>query len=125
MEERISSVLKVPTVSIAALKGKAGAKIKDMEATTGASIQIFNPEEGNMVAEVNVTGTKHAVETAFLLIKISVLHTRAAAQTARPTLYVGDKAAEAKINVATFHREMTDTAFSTRLPMKPQICEQN
>ena len=124
MAEQASCELDVPAAAVSALKGKCGAKVKDMEATSGAVIDISKPKEGDAWTVILVSGSKEAVNIASLLIKMAILHARSADQVATPSLYKKDKAAEARLNMAAFHREVIASAFSTKFPRVVQ-CNSN
>ena len=111
MEQKIT--LRVPAFSVPALKGAAGAKVKDMCTTSGAWIFISSPSLGDPFTEVSVSGTAQSVRTASLLIKMAVLHGRAGDKLTPPEEYKPDKKAEAELNISVFYRETQSRAFNT------------
>ena len=114
MESEIS--MQVPTFSIPALKGAAGAKIKDMCATSGAQICISSPRQGDPLTEVLISGTQHSIRIALLLIKMAVLHGRAGDKLTLPAEYLPNKKAEAELNISVFFKETQSRAFHTLYP---------
>ena len=115
-EQFASTVVNVPPFAVPALFGKKGSKMKDMELTSGASIDIFRPAQKGLWAQVTISGTQTATTTACLLVKMAVLHARAADHSPEPFPYPKDKRAEAQLNMFTFYAEMRAAAFSTRHP---------
>ena len=114
MEHKVS--MEVPTFSIPALKGAAGAKVKDMCATSGARICISSPRQGDTSTEVSISGTPHSVRLASLLIKMAVLHGRAGDKLTPPEEYLPDKKAEAELNISVFYKETQARAFHKLYP---------
>ena len=53
-----STVINVPQFAVPALCGKKGGKVKDVEATPGASLKIFKPAEESTWAQVTISGSK-------------------------------------------------------------------
>jgi hypothetical protein len=115
-EQFTSTVINVPLFAYPALLGKKGSKVKDMELTSGASIDIFRPTKEDLWAKVAISGTQTATSTACLLVKMTVLHARAADHSPEPFPYPKDKRAEAQLNMFTFYAEMRAAAFNTRHP---------
>jgi hypothetical protein len=115
-DERLSAVIQVPQFAVPALLGKKGSKVKDVESTSGASINIVHPKQKDLWAQVTISGTQAAISTASLLIKMAVLHARAADKSPEPWPYPQDKMAEAKLNMFTFHSETRAAAFSSKHP---------
>lgn len=105
--------MQVPTFSIPALKGPAGAKVKDMCTTSGAQICISSPRQGDPLTEVLILGTQHSIRIALLLIKMAVLHGRAGDKLTLPAEYLPNKKAEAELNISVFFKETQSRAFYT------------
>ena len=116
MEHTVS--LRIPASSIPALKGAAGAKVKDMCTTSGAKICIPSPPQGDTFAEVSIAGVQHSIRLATLLIKMAVLHSRAGDEIPPTDEYLPDKKAEADLNISVFYRETQSRAFHTLYPIK-------
>ena len=115
------STLKIPSIAVPSLIGKEGYKIKDLEATSGAAISISRTQDGDAWVWVSISGSTEAIHIATLLIKMSVLHTRAADKVLAPDNNK-DKMAEARLAAISFHREMFEAAFYTRFPrIKPML----
>jgi hypothetical protein len=123
MEHKV--VMEVPTFSIPALKGAAGEKVKDMCTTSGARICISSPRPGDPLTEVSISGTQHSVRVASLLIKMAVLHGRAADKLTLPAEYHPDKKAEAELNISVFYKETRARAFHTLYPDTAVIDDHN
>jgi hypothetical protein len=115
-EEIISAVINVPTFAVPALLGKKGKKVRDVQLTSGASIDILRPAQEDLWAQVTIAGTQTATSMASLLLKLAVLHARAADHSPESFPYPKDKKAEAQLDMSTFYAEMRATAFSTKYP---------
>lgn len=115
-DQSSSTVISVPPFAVPALFGKKGGKVKDIEATSGASLRIFKPAQGGAWAQVTIFGSKAATSTACLLIKMAVIHAKAADDTPPPLHYPRDKKAEAQLDVLTFYVETRARAFNTKHP---------
>ena len=116
MAELSSTVMKVPQFAVPALLEKDGKKVKDVELTSGASIVIFRLEGAGAWAQVTISGTKSATSLASLLVKMAVLHARAADHIPEPSLYTRDKKEEAQLDMYTFYTEINARAFNTKHP---------
>ena len=53
----------------------------------------MHPRQKDLWAQVNISGTQAAISTASLLIKMAVLHARAADKSPKPCPYLQDKMA--------------------------------
>ena len=113
MTDQLSTSVKVPAFAIPALLGKNGNKVKDIERTAGARINI---DRTGQWAQVTISGTSSAITRASLLVKMAVLHARAADHTPDPSTYTKDRKAEAQLDMFTFYSETEARAFNTKYP---------
>lgn len=111
--DSLSRVVKVPVFAVPALLGKNGKKVKDMQLSSGAFITISRPSQESLWAEATILGTQEAINTASLLVKMAILHARAADYIPTPSPYSKDRKAEAEIHMFTFHKEIMAEAYST------------
>ena len=111
-----STVMKVPAFAVPALIGKDGRKVKDIELTSGTLIDISRPSTAGPWAQIIISGTGSAISIASRLVKMAVLHARAADHTPGPSSYSRDKKAEAQLDMLTFYTETGARSFNTRHP---------
>ena len=76
--------LKVPTSAVSALIGVEGEKIKDIRISSGANIW-FDSRAGPLTT-AHVQGSAEQTRMAISILKLSVLHARAADLRAPPVL---------------------------------------
>ena len=99
------TALPVPSAFIAALKGLNGQKVKDMEKTSGASIKFTTLGSSSQFTNAIITGRPCQVSLAVRLIKLAVLHARAAVDPPSCYYYVSAVNAETRLDLRTFLAE--------------------
>ena len=96
--------LRVPTSTVPALIGLKGEKIKDIRISSGATIW-FDSGAGPLTT-AHVQGSAEQTRMAISLLKLSVLHARAADHRAPPVLSPPSKASQAFYDLHMFGPEL-------------------
>ena len=72
------SELKVPTSTVASLIGSKGQKVVDINQSSGASVSFETTNANSVFTTAYIRGNEEQTKKAIAIIKISVLHAKAA-----------------------------------------------
>ena len=72
------SELKVPTSTVASLIGSKGQKVVDINQSSGASVSFDSANANSVFTTAYIRGNEEQTKKAIAIIKISVLHAKAA-----------------------------------------------
>ena len=97
--------LRVPTPTVPALIGLKGEKIKDIKISSGGATIWFDSQAGPLTT-AHVQGSAEQIRMAISLLKLSVLHARAADYRAPPALSQPSQASQAYYDLHMFAHEL-------------------
>ena len=106
-----TATLLVPTLSLPALIGINGERIKDINATSGAMVR-FDGNSAGTTTTAYIRGSTEQIQLAIALLKLAVLHTQAAQKNHRPANPLVTMKAQANYDLLMFAHEIYSASFS-------------
>jgi|EP00090_Calanus_glacialis_P042799 hypothetical protein len=105
---------KVPTSTVASLIGSKGQKVGDINKSSGASVSFDTTHANSMFTTAYIHGSEEQTRIAVAIIKISVLHARAADFEPAQDEDNKDLVKNVEFDLNTFAVETAHCAFSSQ-----------
>lgn len=105
---------KVPTSTVASLIGSKGQKVGDINKSSGASVSVDTTHANSMFTTAYIHGSEEQTRIAVAIIKISVLHARAADFEPAQDEDNKDLVKNVEFDLNTFAVETAHCAFSSQ-----------
>ena len=104
---------KIPTSSVASLIGAKGKKVTDINKSSGASVSFDTSHADSVFTTAYIHGNEEQTKIAVAIIKISVMHARAA--NFKPALVPANKdlMKNVEFDLNTFAVEIAHSNFSS------------
>ena len=100
----------VPTTALPALIGPKGNRIKDINATSGATVR-FDTTHAEVITTAYIEGSTLQIRTAVSLLKVAVLHAQAAHSKPPPPPYLVTEQSQADYDLHMFAHETHSASF--------------
>ena len=114
----------VPTSAVAALIGHKGTRVKDIQSTTGAQI-TFSKALTDGTTTAHIRGSSEQIQKTIMLLKISVLHLKAANNTPPPAPDAVTMQTRVSFDMAMFTHEMYKSSVSHQSPQGEKLIRKN
>ena len=109
------SYFKIPTSAVPSLIGAQGQRVDDINKSSGASVSFITDNPSGVISTACIRGTNEQIKKAIEIIKISVIHARAADY--KPAALEDpdncEAGEQAKFDLNTFAVETANLAFSS------------
>ena len=104
------STFLVPSSALPALIGPKGSRIKDINATSGATVR-FDTTMTDVTTTAYIKGSTLQIQTAVFLLKVAVLHAQAAHSKPPPPPYLVTEQSQADYDLHMFAHETHSASF--------------